>query len=254
MRRHTVRTLFAAVATAGAALVTMGLAGAVPAGATTPGTHSAAYPIIYTNSQGGYTASGRWFRFVATTVKVPATGTYDGYAAVVLSGPSAGPVYLGIKPGGGAGSIGWSVGIPPFGTGGGTLSNVNPSVGDTVLFDLYYNKTKGGVEATATDLTNGRTQTISIAEGTHALFTAAEVACILHNPTSPPASDYRLWQFTGSHVTTYTGTHGSMIGNWTTSEVRDTTNGKASGKLVMSPSFLFNNGGNFGVWVRSYLG
>jgi hypothetical protein len=44
-----------------------------------------------------------------------------------------------------------------------------------------------------------------------------------------------------------------MIGNWTTSEVIDTSNGGASGHVMFSPSFLFNNGGNFGAWLRTYL-
>jgi hypothetical protein len=253
MRRRILRTLVAAVATAGAALLTVGLAGPAAAGPATAGTHAASYPVIYTSSQGGYTASGRWFRFVATFVKVPPAGTVRNYAEVVLGGAKVSPVTLGLKAGGGPNSIGWSVGVPPFGTGGGLLTSVNPKVGDTVLIDLYYNQAKGGVSATATDMTSGRTQTIPIAEGTKALFTAAEVACVMANPASPPASNIRLWQFTNSHVTTYTGVRGSMTGHWTTSEVIDTANGGPAGQVVMSPSFLFNNGGDFGAWLRAYL-
>jgi hypothetical protein len=253
MRRHMLRTLGAAVATAGAALLTVGLAGPAAAGPTSAGTHAASYPVIYTTGQGGYTVSGRWFRFVATFVKVPPAGTVSNYAAVVLGGAKVGPVTLGLKAGGGPNSIGWSVGVPPFGTGGGLLTSVNPKVGDTVLIDLYYNPAKGGVSATATDTTSGRTQSITIADGTKALFTSAEVACVIKNPASPPASNIRLWQFTNSHVTTYTGLRGSMTGNWTTSQVIDTTNGHSTGQVVMSPSFLFNSGGDFGAWLRAYL-
>jgi hypothetical protein len=54
-------------------------------------------------------------------------------------------------------------------------------------------------------------------------------------------------------VTTYTGTHGSLTGNWTTSQVIDTTSGTPSGHVVFSPSFLFNSGANFGAWLRTYL-
>lgn len=252
MQRHMARALLAAVATAGAALVTMGMAGPAT-GAATPATHTGAYPVTYTTSQAGYTVSGRWFRYVATYVKVPPAGSVSNYASVVLSGSNAAPVTLGIQPGGGPNSIGWAVSVPPFGTGGGALSNVNPKVGDTVLIDLYYNQAKGGVIATATDTNSGSTQSVTIAEGIHALFTTAEVAGVIHNPSSPPATNMRLWQFTNSHVTTYTGARGSLTGNWTTGQVIDTTNGKASGHVVFSPSFLFNNGANFGAWLRTYL-
>lgn len=253
-RRHIVRALFAAATAAGAALLTVGLAGPAAAGAATTRPHAAGYPIVYTTSQAGYSVSGRWFRFVATTVKVPPAGTASNYAAVVLGGAKVAPVTLGLKAGGGPTSVGWSVGVPPFGMGGGLLSKVNPSVGDTVLIDLYYNRHTGGVVATATDLTTNRTQDIAIAAGTHALFTVAEVASVLpQNPASPPPSNIRLWQFTASHVTTYTSVRGSMTGNWTTSEIIDTTNGGPTGQVVMSPSFLFNNGGDFGAWLRSYL-
>jgi hypothetical protein len=250
MRGHIVRGLVTAVAAGGATLLAVGLAGTTMA---TAGTHTAAYPVIHTSSQGGYTASGRWLRFVATTVKVQAAGSYSHYAEVVLGGSTVSPVTLAVRAGGGPDSVAWSVGVPPFGMGGGALSKVAPKAGDTVLIDLYYNRSGGGVVATATDLTTGATQSISISAGTQAVFTVAEVAAVLHNPASPPSGDIRLWQFTHSAVTTYTGTHGTMTGPWTTSQVVDTSNGGPTGHLVMSPSFLFNNGANFGAWLRDWL-
>lgn len=250
MQRHIVRTLLAAAAATGAALVTVGFAPA--AGAATPSTHTSGYPITYTTSQAGYTTSGRWFRFVGTTVKVPPTASVSHYAMIQLGGPDAGPVYLGIKPGGGANTIGWSVGVRPFGMGGGTFS-IAPNVGDMVRISLYYNQAKGGIEATAADLTTKQTQMIPIAEGVGALFTGAKVACVLDNPVGPPASNYRLWQFLDTSITTYTSVHGTLLGKWSTGELVDTTNGHASGEVVMSPSFLFNNGAAFGAWLRTYL-
>lgn len=242
-----------AAAAAGGALLTAILAGAAAAGAATTAPRTAARPVIDTTSQGGYVAGGRWFRFVATTVTVPAPGLYPRYAEVVLGGTTVSPVTLAVKAGGGPTSVGWSVGVPPFGTGGGVLNKVNPSVGDRLLIDLYYNRSGGGVVATADDLTNGRTQSTNISEGTHALFTAAEVAGVLfHNPGSP-SGNIRLWQFTSSAATTYSGVHGTMTGPWTTSMIVDTTNGHSSGQVVMSPSFLFNNGADFGVWLRKFL-
>lgn len=251
MRRHMVRALLTAVA-AGAALLTAGLAGAPAAGAATSGTHTGGYPVFYTSTQAGYTATGRWFRFVATTVKVPPKSPYYPTALVVLNGPGfAGPLYVGVRPGGGPVSVGWSAGVPPFGMGGFAFTKVNPKVGDSVRIDLYYDRSGGGVTATGTDLTTGATQSAVIGGKKGWVYNAAEVACWLENPSSPPAKDLRLWQFNQTAVTTYTGTHGTMTGPWTTNEVIDTTNGASSGKVVMSPSFLFNNGASFGAWLRA---
>lgn len=240
----------AAAALTGGAIAAAVLAGA-PAGAAA---RTAAHPVIPTSSQGGYVAGGRWFRFVATTFTVPAPGPYPRYAEVVLGGTSASPVTLAVRAGGGPSSVGWSVGVPPFGMGGGALSKVDPSVGDNVLIDLYYNRSGGGVVATADDLTNGRSQNITIGTGTHALFNAVEVAGVLTpNPASPPPGSTRLFEFSGSAATTYSGVHGTMTGPWTTSEIVDTTNGQTSGQVVMSPSFLYGRGADFGVWLRSWL-
>jgi hypothetical protein len=248
----TFRRASAAVA-AGGALLTAILAGATGAGAAATAPRTAARPPIDTSSQGGYVAGGRWFRFVATTVTVPAPGLYPRYAEVVLGGTAVSPVTLAVKAGGGPTSVGWSVGVPPFGMGGGVLSKVSPGVGDKLLIDLYYNRSGGGVVATADDLTSGHSQSFTIGEGTRAVFTAAEVAGVLfHNPGSP-SGDIRLWQFTSSAATTYSGVHGTMTGPWTTSTVVDTTNGHASGQVVMSPSFLFGRGADFGAWLRKFL-
>ncbi|HEV2374568.1 MAG TPA: hypothetical protein VGS19_20695 [Streptosporangiaceae bacterium] len=249
MLRHTVRTLLVAAVT-GAGFVAVGLAGS---GAAAAGTHAATHPVVYTSSQAGYSTTGRLFRFVDTTVKVPAAGTYNTYAEVVLGGTHAAPVTLAVKAGGGPNSVGWAVGVPPFGMGGGTLSRVAPKPGDTVFIALYYDRADGGVTATATDLTTKATQSFGISPGTHAQFNAAEVAGVVDNPKSPPATDLRLWQATNSAVTTYTGVHGTLTGNWITNQIIDTTNGGPTGHVVMSPSPLFNNGANFGCWLRTYL-
>jgi hypothetical protein len=197
-------------------------------------------------------ASGRWFRFVGTTITVPATGAYDHYARVVLRGQNVSAVTLAIKPGGGADSVGWAVGVAPFGMGGGAL-DIAPAVGDSVRIDLYYDKTGGGVTATATDLTTKVTKAVTISEGKTAIFSKAEVGAVLKNPATSPTADSRLWQFTDTAVTTTTGVHGTVTGPWTTTMVIDTINGTPGGQVVMSPSFLFNNNASFGVWIRDWL-
>ena len=250
MRRHIVRTLVA-LAAGGTALLTAGIT-ATSAAAQTGGTHAASYPTIATSSRAGYMDSGRWFRFVGTTVKVPAAGAQQHYAKVALRGQNVAGVTLGIKPGGGVGSVGWAVGVAPFGMGGSAL-NIAPAVGDTVRIDLYYDKTGGGVIATATDLTTKVTANQTISEGKSAIFNKAEIGTVLHNPASSPIADARLWQFTDTAVTTTTGVHGTVTGPWTTTMAIDTINGQPGGQVVMSPSFLFNNDANFGVWARAFL-
>jgi hypothetical protein len=250
MRRHNVRALLA-LAAGGTALLTAGLT-ATTAAAQTGGTHAASYPTITTSTRAGYQASGRWFRFVGTTITVPATGAYNHYARVMLRGDNVAGVILGIKPGGGAGSVAYGVGVSPFDPNGHALA-IAPKVGDVVRIDLFYNKTTGGVTATATDLTSKVIKNATISEGKTAVFGKVEVGAVLVNPTSPPTADSRLWQFTDTAVTTTTGVHGTMTGPWTTSQIVDTINGKVGGQVVMSPSFLFNNNANFGVWIRAFL-
>jgi hypothetical protein len=79
----------------------------------------------------------------------------------------------------------------------------------------------------------------------------ARVVDYLDNDTvvAPPA-DVRLWAFTGTRVTTYGGTRGSILGPWATSQMIDTTDGMAAGAVVMSPSALSNAGQDFTVWLR----
>lgn len=52
-------------------------------------------------------------------------------------------------------------------------------------------------------------------------------------------------------MTTYSGVHGTLLGPWTTYQVIDTTTGTAAGAVVISSPVLWNNGQNFGVWLRA---
>ena len=250
MRSHIVRTLVA-LAAGGTALLTAGLT-ATTAAAQTGGARAAAYPTVVTSSRAGYMDSGRWFRFVGTTVKVPDKAAYDHYARVALRGQNVAGVTLGIQPGGGAGSVGWAVGVAPFGMGGAPLG-IAPAVGDTVRISLYYDKTGGGVIATAADLTSGQSAAATISEGKSAIFNKVEIGAVLGHQATSPTADARLWQFTDTAVTTTTGIHGTVTGPWTTSMVIDTINGQPGGQVVMSPSFLFNKDANFGTWIRAFL-
>jgi hypothetical protein len=81
------------------------------------------------------------------------------------------------------------------------------------------------------------------------VYTAAEVACLLPTAASAPNADIRLWEFGKSGATTYNGSRGTMLNPmWTTTKIIDVA---ADGHVVMSPQFLWNNGHNFGAWLRA---
>ena len=66
-------------------------------------------------------------------------------------------------------------------------------------------------------------------------YNSAEILAMINNSAvTPPQADIQLWNFTGSHVTTYTGDHGTILGPWATSEDTDTTTETAAGATVMS--------------------
>lgn len=65
-----------------------------------------------------------------------------------------------------------------------------------------------------------------------------------------PQASLRLWQLTGSLVTTYSGDRGSLLGPWVASHLIETSNGVRSGTVQMSPSSLWDSGHNFEVWQR----
>ena len=89
MRSHIVRALVA-LAAGGTALLTAGIT-ATSAAAQTGGTNAA--PVA-TSTRAGYMDSGRWFRFVGTTVKVPAAGAQQHYAKVALRGQKIGRAHV----------------------------------------------------------------------------------------------------------------------------------------------------------------
>jgi len=143
----------------------------------------------------------------------------------------------------------WDVVGPIGGMGGGTMPNIAPKPGDLLTLSIYYNQ-KGRDFFTASDLTQKVSQTLSLPPAPHVIYTAAEVAGLLTVKASAPKADVRLWEFTDCHATTYTGVHGTMNGPWTTSQIIDTTTGGSGGRVVMSPSPLWNYGQNFGAWLR----
>lgn len=233
MRRHMTHALLATAAAGASALLILGA--------------SAASAVTVTSSQAGYVTTGQHFRFVTTTVQVPPKASYAHYAEVVLGGHSVTPATLGVRAGGGTGSVLWNV-VGSLGNMGGGTMKLAPKVGDWLTLSIYFNQ-KGRDYFTVSDLTQNVSQTLNLPAPAHVVYTAAEVACLLPSAPSASKADIRLWEFGKSGATTYNGIRGSMLNPmWTTTKIIDVA---ADGHVVMSPLYLWNNGHNFGAWLRA---
>ncbi len=252
--RTRITSALLAVAAASSVLTTIGLSGVDAAAAATASTR-ATVPLVYTTGLAGYDdGGGRWFRFVSTTLTVPARtlpSSSDDMAFITLGhngGPTPRPFALiEVLPGGGAGSV-----IYYSSTSYGSLA-LSPKVGDRLSVSVYYDR-HGHDYFTAIDRTRGISSTVHRASSplinsmpyNHAALSGS----IINGKVVPPKVATRLWAFSGSHVTTYRGNKGSILGPWTTSQFIDTTTGTAAGAVVMSAPVLWNGGQNFGVWLR----
>jgi len=266
MRRRIIRALYAAAA-AGVALATLGFAGVRPQaigaaqspsppglwnGGANFGVWPRALPLVYTSAFAGYSDSGGPFWFIATTMTVPAARTpaANGGTALVALGHNGGATprpYANIEvvPGGGAGSISYTSNAAQ-----GTFK-VNPKPGDRLWVSIYYDQ-HGHYSFTVTDTTQATTRTVTVAAPYADLMPLnfAEVLAMFDNgKVTPPPANTRLWQFTGSKVTTSRGSHGSILGPWATSQWTDTTDGTHAGAVVAYASALSNAGQNFSVWL-----
>jgi hypothetical protein len=248
MRRHIFRALYAAVA-AGIALTTFGLAGA-GAQATVAGP-SLNRPV-YSNTTAGYHTWGRWFRYAATTVTVPSLPE-------VLPRTNGGSFYLWLSDSEHAKQVHAAIWVMPesygvFWQGPGQSRwdwndfGFSPHVGDKLAISIYYDKWQGYLYFTCNDLTHGTRQTVRVKSGS-LLFNSAELISSAA-PDQWPRADIRLWRVADTHLTTYTGVHGTATGPWKTGQMILTTDGTAKGEVMMSPSGLWNGDQNFGIWLR----
>jgi len=239
-RRGIARAVYAAAA-AGIALTAAGLTGTGAAGAATQTTGA---PVHTTKWAGYQDGGGRWFRFVSTTLTVPAAdnGAEHTMADIALNGRDPNwAAGITVMPGGGPGSVLY---MHPLAG----LFNLSPNVGDKLALSIFYDQ-HGHDYYTATDITQGTSQTVRVAVSSP-VYTTVWFRGLRVSPVDPPPYDIRLWQFTGSRVTTYTGVHGTILGPWTTSKLIASSDGTASGEVLMSPSSLRNGGQDFGVWLR----
>ena len=211
--------------------------------------------MTYTSAFAGYVDSGGPFRFVSTTLAVPVRRV-PGEAALVTLGYNGGPTprpYANIEvlAGGGAGSISYQASTASGSFTSGTFA-VRPVPGDQLTVSIYDDQ-NGRDYLTVTDTTRHTTQTVNVPAvfyGTSGYNTAEILAVINNSAVTPPQADIQLWEFTGSHITTRSGDHGTILGPWAASQYTDTTTGTAAGATVMSAAVLSDNGQTFGAWLR----
>lgn len=248
MRRHIARVFYAAAA-AGIALATVSLpaAGAVATNTTaTP----AIGPPAYNFANAGYQAGGgRWFRFVSATLIVPARtlpADTGGNAFIALTSQHGPLTDITVMPGGGDGTVVWTDHSAPHTIRSGTFA-VSPHIGDQLVISIYFDQ-HGHDFFTATDLTQHTTQTVRAHTGSPVYDNAVLAGNVL-GTTKVPQPVRPMWQFTSSHITTYTGRHGTIVGPWITTELIVTSNGHSSGTVAASPTWLANGGQDFNVWL-----
>jgi hypothetical protein len=241
------KRIFNAVTMAAAALATLGLAGpsVVSAGASSQAVAGQVRNASAWGRAGYNMTGGGWrFRYLETTLTVPASTTRATSAGIELwSDWDA--VHLAVKAGGGPDSIGY--GISYWDTDK-TLA-VQPSAGDQVTISIYEDRSARKDYFTAVDLSTGAKAT-AVEPFYPYVFKAATV--MGGGPKwSLASSATRLWAFKDTRLTTYNGTHGAILGPWTTYRIFGTRGGTPTGKVVLSPSYPWNNGHNFGIWWRA---
>jgi hypothetical protein len=211
-------------------------------------------PPSYDIMHAGYAAQGRWFRFVSTTLTVPpriVSKAHFGDAHIGIHascpgqcGPPSADIF--VAPGGGPGSVEYE-GVLDAGS-----FRVSPQVGDRLAISIYYDR-HGHTYFTAADLTQHTTQTVRLSTGGMSPdFDHAALEVGVSGTVPPPPADTRLWEFTDSHLTTYSGAHGTVLGPWQTSQLIKTADGTSAGTVVTSPAALSSHGQDFGVWLRHH--
>ena len=240
------KRIFAAAAIMAAALTGLSLVGpsVVSAGASSQAT-AALTANQYNKGSAGYmmTGGGWRFRYLATTLTVPAAGTRATRASISLW-DDADALAVWVEAGGGPGSIqtAWSWQTQ------GTALAVAPNVGDQVTVSIFYDRTALKTTVTAVDQTQG-TSAMNVTN-TRRAFAWAQVSA--GGPRwSLASSKTRLWAFQDTRLTSFNGTHGAIFGPWGTYRIIGTRGGTSSGTVVLWPSYPWNNGHNFSIWWRA---
>jgi hypothetical protein len=246
MRKFMTRGLAAVVAAstvaAGVAMMGSGSAGAASQSRRI-------IPLVYTKSSAGYFTSGMRFRFVATKVKIPArqkikTNNGPVWLSLYGGGHSA---KLFIRSGGGAGSISYDNGF-----GHGTV-RLSPHVGNILRLSVYRDRATSRDQFVATNTSTGRTRTVWVATPPTVVYQHASIrARVDDSKTIAPPDSIRLWSVKAVHITSYSGVRGSIIGQWSTSELIDTVDGTSGSNVVLFATNPSHHSQNFGIWLSEF--
>ena len=229
---------------------------------------------IGSTSSAGYEASGRDFRYITSTIRVPdtdfLTGLYPQEYIQLSNGSLTQPTgggnaytRAGIEPCVVARSFGdvcstgtWVAFVEafnnslngPFFSHYFNLAGVNQ--GDGVNFSIYYNELGNELSFVITPPSTAGTPQFYKTQAYGAIFDHAAALDDFTNSTGTPIAlppfihSFRINQFLQGALTTYSGARGSFVGPWTTSAVIATSNGllPPSGTTRVSPSALWTDG------------
>ena len=275
--RSRIMSAFVAAAAAGATATTLGLAaaGAANAAVTTKAKPSTMGSTIGTTSSAGYEASGRYFRYISSTITVPDTSFLTAIYPqeyIQLSngslnhmGNPTGDQYTraGIESCTVARSFGatcftgtWVAYVEAFNNSLNfpyyrhfyNLAGVNQ--GDGVNFSIYYYQGGNELHFVITPPSTSGTPQFYKTRAFGPIYDHAAALDDFTDSTGTPIPlpfflhSFRINQFLQGALTTYSGARGSFVGPWTTSKVIATSNGllPPSGTTRVSPSALWSDG------------
>ena len=275
--RSRIMSALVATAAAGATATTLGLAaaGAANASVTTTAKPATIGTSIASTSSAGYEASGRYFRYISSTITVPDTSFLTGLypqeyiqlsnGSLNQAGNPTGNQYVraGIESctvartfGAICGTGTWVAFVEAFNNSLNfpyfahffNLAGVNQ--GDGVNFSIYYNQGGNELSFVITPPSTSGTPQFYKTNAHGPIFDHAAALDDFTDSTGTPIAlppfvqPFRINQFLQGALTTYSGARGSFVGPWTTSKVLATSNGllPPSGTTRVSPSALWTDG------------
>ncbi|MGH7735595.1 MAG: hypothetical protein ACREOE_18350, partial [Gemmatimonadales bacterium] len=274
--RSRIMSAFVAVAAAGVTATTLGLAaaGAANAAVATKAQPRTTGPTIGSTTSAGYQASGRYFRYVSSTITVPDTSFLTGLypqeyiqlsngSLTQFSGGGDQYTRAGIESCVVARTFGdtcttgtWVAYVEAFNNSLSgpyfshyyNLAGVNQ--GDGVNFSIYYYQGGNELHFVITPPSTSGTPQYYKTRAYGPIFDHAAALDDFTDSTGTPIAlppfirSFRINQFLQGALTTYSGAKGSFTGPWTTSKVVATSNGllPPSGATRVSPSALWTDG------------
>lgn len=208
-----------AVAAAGITIVSAGLAGAVPAGASpTSASGPSAIRTVIDTVFAGFVTGGNWrFRYVAADVPMAgcrSAANQNAVASIALKSNTLGEdAHLDLRCGGGHGSV-------MFGTTADAEGHfqLSPSVGDVLRISIYRDTAACRDEFAATNTRTNNTKMVAVSTACTVVYRHADPGATFMNffsgVFSPPAANVQLWDFRNVAITSYNGTHGTICGPW----------------------------------------